>query len=363
MTQEPEDEARLAALLSDAVSDVEPGDRLDSIRNRTKVTPMATRRSSARPWTYALGGAVATAAVIAAIAYAGGNLGLTGSSDDAPAPAAQPTTRHHHSPSPATSPSGDGGSTAPASTTAASPVGELTVAAYYLGDTPQGTRLYREFDRVTAADPLAGAVAALQQSPADPDYSTPWSPGSFTDASYDGSGTISVALADGLLGDRPSGMSEQAATMALQQVVYTLQAAAQARAGVQFTLDGQPVDRVLGVATSTPLTNADPLSTLSLMSITAPEEGASVSGTLTASGVGSSFEANVPWQVKQGDTVVKSGFTTAEGWMDKLYPWKTEAIDVSDLAPGDYTFVAMTDDPSGGEGKGPFVDTRTFTVR
>ncbi len=35
--------------------------------------------------------------------------------------------------------------------------------------------------------------------------------------------------------------------------------------------------------------------------------------------------------------------------MDKLYPWETE-IDVSDLAPGDYTFAAMTDDPSGGEG-------------
>ena len=37
-------------------------------------------------------------------------------------------------------------------------------------------------------------------------------------------------------------------------------------------------------------------------------------------------------------------------------------IDVSDLAPGTYTFVAMTDDPSGGEGLGPFTDTRTIIV-
>ncbi len=360
MTHDPDDHTRLSELLSDAVSDVEPGDGLDSIRNRTKVTPMAPRRSSTRPWTYALGGAVATAAVIAAIALAGGNLGLTSGSDDGPGPAAQQTPRRHHSPSQAASPSAAASSTAPAS---ASPVGELTVPAYYLGDTPQGTRLYREFDRVTAADPLTGALAALAQAPADPDYSTPWSPGSFGEASYDGAGTISVALADGSLRDRPAGMSQETATMALQQVVYTLQAAVQARAGVQLTLDGQPVDQVLGVPTGKPLTNADPLATLSLMSVTSPEEGATVSGTLTASGVGSSFEANVPWQVKQGDTVVKSGFTTAEGWMDKLYPWKTEAIDVSDLAPGDYTFVAMTDDPSAGEGKGPFVDTRTFTVQ
>ena len=48
---------------------------------------------------------------------------------------------------------------------------------------------------------------------------------------------------------------------------------------------------------------------------------------------------------------------------DRLYPWETE-IDVSGLAPGTYTFVAMTDDPSGGdEGTGPFTDTRTIIVR
>ena len=43
--------------------------------------------------------------------------------------------------------------------------------------------------------------------------------------------------------------------------------------------------------------------------------------------------------------------------MDKLYPWQT-SVDVSGLAPGDYTFVAMTDDPSGGEGAARPVDTR-----
>ena len=38
---QPHDERdpRLAELLSDAVSDIEPANRLDAIRNRTKVTP------------------------------------------------------------------------------------------------------------------------------------------------------------------------------------------------------------------------------------------------------------------------------------------------------------------------------------
>jgi hypothetical protein len=47
--------------------------------------------------------------------------------------------------------------------------------------------------------------------------------------------------------------------------------------------------------------------------------------------------------------------------MDRLYPWETE-IDISGLAPDQYTFVAITDDPSGGEGGGPTEDSKDFTV-
>ena len=48
-----------------------------------------------------------------------------------------------------------------------------------------------------------------------------------------------------------------------------------------------------------------------------------------------------------GDKVV-DGFSTAEGWGDDLYPWEAQV----DLRPGarHYTFVALTDDPSDGEG-------------
>jgi hypothetical protein len=106
------------------------------------------------------------------------------------------------------------------------------------------------------------------------------------------------------------------------------------------------------------------LDVLSLVNVTSPEQGAVVTGdTLAASGVASSFEANVPWEIRQGDKVVLDGFATAEGWMDKLYPWET-SIDVSGLEPGDYTFVARTDDPSGGaEGSGPHEDTKDFTLQ
>jgi hypothetical protein len=82
-----------------------------------------------------------------------------------------------------------------------------------------------------------------------------------------------------------------------------------------------------------------------------PAEGETVSGSFEASGKANSPEANVPWEIRSSDgDVVLDGFVTAKGWMDKLYPWST-TVDVSSLEPGDYVFVAMTDDPSGGEGK------------
>ena len=72
----------------------------------------------------------------------------------------------------------------------------------------------------------------------------------------------------------------------------------------------------------------------------------------------------MPWEIRdESDNVVLEGFVTALGWMDRLYEWETEPIDVSALPPGRYTFVAMTSDPSGGaEGFGPTSDTRTIIV-
>lgn len=91
--------------------------------------------------------------------------------------------------------------------------------------------------------------------------------------------------------------------------------------------------------------------TSGLITLAAPAEGATVSDSFEASGKANSPEANVPWEVRDttGETVLE-GFATAEGWMDKLYPWKT-TVDVSELEPGTYVFIARTDDTSDGEGK------------
>jgi hypothetical protein len=240
--------------------------------------------------------------------------------------------------------------------------GTTTVPVYFVGDTPQGPRLYREFRKVEADNPELEALALMTAGDTlDPDYDTLYPSGSFTSVEV-GDDKITVGLPDESWTLPQDGLSDEGARLATQQAVYTLQGIAQKRLPLAFTLDGQPAD-LFGLAGEA--SNDDEIDVRALVNVTAPEEGSTVSGTFTASGVSSSFEATTPWEIREGGAdgkVVAKGFATADGWMDKLYPWETE-VDVSDLPAGDYTFVAMTDDPSGGEGGGPTVDTKSITIQ
>lgn len=237
--------------------------------------------------------------------------------------------------------------------------GETTVPAYFVADTPQGPRLFREFRRVSG-DPLTAAAALITDGdPLDPDYRTLFPGGTFTSVSVE-DGVI-VATRDDRDWQTPGDLGEAEGALAVQQLVYTLQGVVQKRLPVEVRVDGE-ADFLFGTDTAGGVTNTDPLETLGFVNVTTPDEGADVGDTFEASGVANSPEANVPWRILDSDgTAVLDGFATADGWMDKLYPWSTD-IDVSSLAPGDYVFEASTDDPSGGEGGGPTTDTKDFTV-
>jgi len=239
--------------------------------------------------------------------------------------------------------------------------GSFAAAVYYLGDTDRaGVRLYREF-RPGSGDRLGGTLELVMSAPLDPDYRTAWQPGTLQDAAVVGA-HLEVVTAPGL-SERPAGMSAADARQAIQQVVYSLQAAVQERLPVRFTTDSGPMDRVLGVATPGAVRQGSPLQVLSHVSLTSPEQGAATASTLRVSGVGNSFEANLGWEIRQGDRVVKDGFATMDGWMgDQLFPFQT-TVDVSGLEPGSYTLRVTTDDPAGGaEGVGAMTDDREFTV-
>jgi len=307
----------LRELLTDAVADVEPAYRLDAIKARTR--PGHRRRG----WYAASGAILAAAAVVTAVSVV--------SDDNRP--------RRE----------------APASDT------QRTVAVYFVGRTPAGPRLYREFQQLPEA---GGALAALRaitmaRGPADPDYRTIWPPGIFESVTV-AEDAIEIELGE-WNGPR-IGYSGKVLRIAVQQVVHTAQAATGEELPVRFIAAPMQGTRIAphidGLVER--LSQND---VLALVSISDPSEGLHVNDSFIARGRANSFEGTVPWEIRAADgTVVENGFATAEGSVDRLYKWETDRITVSDLTPGTYEFVAMTDDPSGGEGRGPFTDTRTIIV-
>ncbi len=322
----------LSTLMREAVVDVEPTDRRGELRERVAVASKSRHRR------YAItGGLLAAAVVVTGVAVA---TQQSGGHETAPAGSkhAIDRTRDHR----------------PA------------YALYYLGSTPHGNRLYREFrDGPGPQMTPATAVSLLQERPNDPDYRTLWPAGSFSDARVVND-VIEVEVADPAgLDDRLFRTSAADASLSVEQVIYTVQAAAGDPLPVQFTHGGSPLAEVIGVPTGEPLERAAQLDVLALASISDPADRRVVDGSFSAQGRASSFEGNVPWELRSQDgTVVRSGTSQTYGWQGHLYPWATGRIDVSDLEPGNYTFVVMTADPSGGaEGAGSTVDTRTVIIK
>jgi Immunoglobulin-like domain of bacterial spore germination/Sporulation and spore germination len=320
----------LTELMRDAVERVDPPPRQRELWDGVGV---ATRR---RHRNRMVGGLAA-----AAVLVGGGLVAAHQSSGSEPEPAGPPRAIDH-------------GDT------------RATYGIYYPGDTPDGPRLYREFRAGPKSQKdLGDALRLLETTPADPDYTTYWTDGQLLGASVV-NGVIQVEVDPSVAGPHANdrGGFPRSNALALQQVIYTVQGVVGERLPVQFVHDGNPVAEVDHEPTSEPLTNAPELDVLALASISDPSDRRVVEDGFSANGVASSFEGTVPWQLRAADgTVVRQGSAQSYGWVDRLYPWATGRIDVSDLAPGEYTFVVMTDDPSGGEGPGPTVDTRTVILQ
>ena len=236
------------------------------------------------------------------------------------------------------------------------------VGVYYAGKAGGGLRLYREF-RSPRGDRLDAAARLVDGGEAnDPDYRTLW-PGQTVTGAEASDSLIEVDLNADAFTEAPDGMSRAEAELAIQQMVYTLQGVVGERLPVQFVRTSGP-EKLFGIDVSEPVKAADWEDALAPVNVTTPEQDSTVTGdTLKVSGVASAFEGTVQWRILSGDAKVLHGFTTTEGWMDKLYPWEA-SIDVSALEPGEYTFVASDSDAAdAGEGNGPTEDSKTFTLR
>ncbi len=332
----PTDDDGVGRVVHDAVSDVAPRPGVEEIRARTGRGARAAGPGGT--WAWALGGTAvaATAATIAAVAVLGGSPGTSTSRPDVVA----------------------GGGTPSRTPTVTTPPREAALPVYFVGDTGRGPRLFREFHRAAAGDlTLDLAVErALIGNADDPDYGSPWPEGSTHQHAQLSGGVLSVDLS-GPVVDRPAGMSAAVAEAALQQLVYTAQAAVQQTVPVTFLVDGRPARTVLGVPTDRPVPRGAADEVLAPVSVASPAEGATVQSPFTVEGQAAAFEANVQWELKQGDTVVRRGFTTAEECCT-LAPYSFTV----DAPAGTYTLVVHDEDPSGGEGLPPAEDTKQIEV-
>ena len=122
--------------------------------------------------------------------------------------------------------------------------------------------------------------------------------------------------------------------MAIQQVIYTAQAAVQERLPVQFFFDGNPASTVFGQPTPEPLLNAPVLDTLALVSLTTPSEGMLVDNDepFVVEGVGNSFEGNIVTRIQrwEGTYVVDERPAIAGMGEDRLFPFEV-TFDLTDV--------------------------------
>jgi hypothetical protein len=320
-------------------------------------------------------GVAAAVAVIGGVAFAAGALQGSNNADDNTPVGPGPVS--HHTSAPVTPPT----STAPTVSGTTAPADTKAYAVYYVGDDHAGKPvLFREFHSgpdLPSADPggnggdvLTEAVQdALGSLPLDPDYRSPWQGRVTLDyASYSSTGagyTLQIALngSRSQLAARPAGMSAAEARAAVQQLVYTAQAAVGKRMPVYITVGHRPPtphETLWGIDNSQPIANGPVLKTLSLVNISSPNEGQQVSGRLVVTGVNNSFEGtSVIYLERNGRKYLTKSVIGGQGG-DKLYPWTT-TLDLTKVEPAQYTLVAENDDASG-QGH-PDIDTRTIIVK
>jgi hypothetical protein len=238
---------------------------------------------------------------------------------------------------------------------AASPAaaGSTARAIYYLHDTGQGPRLYREFhSRPATTAVVRDAVTAMLTVHADDaDYTSLWPKGTSVRGARISGTTAYVDLSrEARNGNAGSGGEEAS----LQQLVYTVTAAAPSVRDVQLLIDGRTVQTLWGhVDTGRPMARrmaAEVLGPVWLLVPTSLKAGGRFGGEASV------FEATVSWEFRQGSRIVKAGSTNASMGAPGRGPWS----DVASVPPGHYVLRAY--ESSAKDGTPTFVDDKPVTV-
>ncbi len=331
-------ERRLRAALAAEASSVRPRERLADTLERSRA---ASRERSALPRWFTPLAAAAAVAVVAGVVWA------TQAGRPAPTPPAAATAS---SPS-----SGSGGASSPSSTL---PPGVTSAAlpVYHVGPvvgTDGRYGLYREFDgtTVTGDGDAARVVAALRLA---------MHPGARTGAevlaTWRGTTVEDVRVSADLItvtlsGAGPGGLSAEQERLAVQQLVWTADAAlGRGALPVTFTVaDGST--SVFGRFPASARYTRPPKDgwsrDLAPIWVTSPSRGQRFAegDPVVVEGQASVFEGTIQWAVLRAGSTVDNGFTTAsEGAPGR----GTYRADLGALPSGDYTLRVWESSPRDG---------------
>ena len=353
-------EDRLRRALDAEARSITPDDRLEAIladaHSGTGLSALSAPSGSGhRRWLLPAAAAAAVALVVGTV------WAVNRPSTQAP-PAAAPSTVVG-SPSPQASPAG-GRSSVPTQSAAepstdspappANPPATTTasVPVYYLGPVTSGSdqlRLFREFVPAqvpSPAVPATNAVTALRlamgPAPAGTRYHSAWG-GVSAEAVTRGGGTITVRLSTGTPDPTP---------LATEQLVWTVQAALGAALPVRFELaDGGAMVSPGHPVSSTYDRPADLIEVLGQVApiwVDQPSRGTVVPAgrPLTVTGVASTFEATVEWELLRDGRPVDSGFTTASQAAPARAPYRFTTK--KPLAAGAYVLRVFETSPKDG---------------
>jgi Immunoglobulin-like domain of bacterial spore germination/Sporulation and spore germination len=333
-------EARLRRALTTEAAMVQPaGDGLQKIRD-------GVDGRGARAWWKHPAFALVAAAVLG-LAVSGVYVGVNGGGDDETTTtgATSDTSATQTEPTPTEAPS------SPASPTPSVTAGGHTAYVYYVHDDGQSPRLYREQHAVAVKD-VPTAILALEemftQSPADPDYATPWPQQPLVRGYEASDGVATVDLSEFL------SVSEELETAAVQEIVYTVTANDPSVKKVRLRVKGEAPKGHSDW--SEPIARAPMLDVQGLIWLLSPTQGETVSSPVKIEGFGTAFEATISWEVRKDGKVVKDGVTSggANGEFDDF-------TDTVDLPAGDYEISAF--ESSAEDGRPIHIDTKNFTVK
>jgi hypothetical protein len=303
-------ERQLRQALARDAEQVRPSQRLDSILHEAnEVRPVTTTGGSgARRWVMPLAAAAAVAAIIGGVWWSGQDerSTLTPSQTTGPTPSASvPTSTSSPTDSPTTS--------APAATES------VSLPVYFVGpvgDTKQTYRLYREYLRGTVpagggdANRVEAAVGlALNAQPfSNTDgYLQPWSGTRVTAASV-----TPEAIEVQLSGPGADGFDAETQRLAVQELVWTAQAAIQKTLPVRFEVADGSTKLFGSISTDQDFTRppSDRLyEDVAPIWITSPGRDQVLPATkpVVVKGLAIVFEAHLNWQLERGTTQVSTG--------------------------------------------------------